>query len=128
VPVKIASLANVAPTHLPGRDLRWLVTPETLGVKGLSACVLNCPPHGAVKPLHAHTNIEEVIYIMSGQGETWIDGERAFFKQGDAVLFPANSAHQIRNTGDEELVTLCMFSAVTDPASYVNYDRDVFAE
>ena len=128
MPIRIASLANVEPTHLPGRDLVWLITPESLGVQGLSACILTCLPNAVAKPLHAHRNIEEVIYIVSGEGETWVEGERATFKQGDAVLFPANAPHQIRNTGAENLVAVCMFSAPTDPSSYVNYDRDVFAE
>jgi mannose-6-phosphate isomerase-like protein (cupin superfamily) len=128
MPVKIASLANIPPTHMPGRDLWWLVTPESMGVRGLSACVLKCQPHAVVRPLHAHRDIEEVIYIVSGQGETWVEGERAAFKQGDAVFFPANERHQIRNTGDEELIALCMYSAPTDTSSYIYYERDVFAE
>ncbi|HEX9116133.1 MAG TPA: cupin domain-containing protein [Anaerolineae bacterium] len=128
MPIRIASLQDIEPTRLPGRDLQWLVTPETIGVQGLSACVMTCQPHAVVKPLHAHAGIEEVIYILKGQGEASVSGERAAFKQGDAVLFPANAPHQVRNTGDDVMVVVCMFSAPTDPSSYVNYDRDVFAE
>lgn len=128
MPVRLASLSSVKPLHLPGRDLQWLVTRETLGAQQLAVAIMNVPPHTVVRPLHSHSGIEEVILILAGQGEAWIDGERAFFREGDAVLFPADSQHQVRNTGDTPLTTASIFSAPTDPDSYILYDRDVFAE
>jgi len=128
MPVQVASLKDIAPIRLPGRDLQWLVTPETMDVTGMSMAVMTCHPHAVVRPLHAHKDIDEVIYIVQGQGETWVEGARATFGSGDAVLFPANARHQVRNTGDEDLIAVCMFSGVTDPDSYIKYDRDVFSE
>ena len=75
-----------------------------------------------------HEDIEEVILILEGEGEAWVDGETAKFKKGDAVFFPANSRHQVRNTGDTMLVTASIFSAPTNPDSYLIYDEDVFAD
>ena len=42
--------------------------------------------------LHSHKDIEEVILILDGQGEAWIDGEMVSFRKGDAVFFPAIQA------------------------------------
>lgn len=125
--VKIASLKDIEPLHAPGRDLQWIVTPETIGAEQLSIAIMTCPPRSIVRPLHSHKGIEEVILILAGGGEAYVDGDKAFFKKGDAVLFPADSKHQVRNTGDEPLITASIFSAPTNPDSYVVYEEDVFA-
>jgi mannose-6-phosphate isomerase-like protein (cupin superfamily) len=127
VPVRTVSLDDIPRTELPGRDLQWLVTPGTLGAKKLSIAIMNCPGGSVVRPLHAHRDTEEVILILEGAGEAWVDGERAFFKKGDAVLFPANSRHQVRNTGDGPLITASIFSPPTNPEGYVVYEEDMFA-
>ena len=117
---------EVEPLHLEGRDLSWIVTEETLGAKQMSIAVMHCFPNAIVKPLHSHTDIEEVIYIMEGQGQAWIDGELVDFTKGDAVFFPENSKHQVRNTSGEMLVTLSIFSKPTSPDSYVSYPESMF--
>ncbi|NLA59095.1 MAG: cupin domain-containing protein [Firmicutes bacterium] len=124
--VRVVSLDSIEPQRLPGRDLQWLVTPETIGAEQLSIAIMTCPGKSVVKPLHSHRDIEEVILILEGEGEAWVDGETATFKKGDAVLFPANSKHQVRNTGDGPLITASIFSAPTSPDSYIIYDEDVF--
>jgi len=117
---------EIEPTHLEGRDLRWLVTEETVGAKQMAIAVMNCFPKSVVKPLHAHKDIEEVIYILEGTGRCWIDGEIVSFQKGDAVFFPANSKHQVENTSDVELVTVCVFSQPTSPEQYIIYPESVF--
>ena len=116
---------EVEALHLEGRDLSWIVTEETVGAKQMSIAVMHCFPNSTVKPLHSHTGIEEVIYIVEGQGQGWIDGEIVDFKKGDAVFFPASSKHQVRNTSGEMLVTLSIFSQPTSPDSYVSYPENM---
>jgi uncharacterized cupin superfamily protein len=127
MPVKIARLEEIQPLQLSGRELSWLVTPESIGAKKLSVAIMNCHPRAIVRPMHAHRDIEEVIFILDGEGEAWVDGERAAFRKGDAVLFPANSRHQVRNTGDAPLRTASIFSAPTSPDDYISYTEDAFA-
>lgn len=124
--VKVINCEDVERMHLEGRDLRWFVTPETIGAEKLSIAIMNCPAHSIVRPLHSHKDIEEIIFILEGQGEAWVDGETEYFKKGDAVLFPSNSKHQVRNIGDDELVTASIFSAPTSPDTYVIYEEDAF--
>ena len=119
---------EVEPLHLEGRDLRWIVTGETVGAKQMSIAVMRCFPRAVVKPLHAHKDIEEVIYIIEGEGESWIDGELVKFSQGEAVFFPANSKHQVRNTSDRMLVTASIFSKPTSPDQYISYPENKFEE
>ncbi|HBR30334.1 MAG TPA: hypothetical protein DD789_12955 [Firmicutes bacterium] len=125
---KVVSMHDVEPEKLIGRDLTWLVTPETVGAENIAVAIMNCHPHATIRPMHSHKDIEEVCLILEGQGEVWIDGERFFFKKGDAIFYPANSKHQVRNTGDSPLVTASIFSAPTKPDSYITYEEDAFAE
>ena len=54
----------------------------------MSIAIMDCPAGSVVRPLHSHKDIEEVILILDGQGEAWIDGEMVSFRKGDAVFFP----------------------------------------
>jgi quercetin dioxygenase-like cupin family protein len=122
--IRIASLSDIPAQQLPGRELQWLVTPETIGAENISMAVMDCPPGSTVRPLHSHRDIEEILYILEGQGEAWVDGEVAPFKQGDAVLFPANSKHMVRNTGTTSLRTCSIFSPPTTPDSYALHEGE----
>lgn len=126
--VKIIRQDDVEAVQLKGRSLKWLATPETIGSQNLSIAIMDCPAHSIVRPMHAHQDTEEIILILEGEGEAWVDGDKAFFKKGDAVLFPVNSKHQVRNTGDGSLVTASIFSPPTNNQKYVIYEEDAFAE
>lgn len=122
------SLADVTPIELEGRNLSWVINNETVGARQMSVAVMHCFPNAVVKPLHAHREIEEVIYILSGTGEAWIDGELVSFTEGDSVFFPANSKHQVRNTGSVPLRTVSIFSALTSPDDYISYPESAFPD
>jgi len=124
--VKVISPGQTQVQHLPGRDLSWFVSEKTVGSKQLSIALMVCPAYSVVKPLHAHRDVEEVILILEGEGEAWVDGEVARFHAGDAVLFPANSRHQVRNTGGSPLKTASIFAHPYGPDSYIEYDENVF--
>jgi mannose-6-phosphate isomerase-like protein (cupin superfamily) len=124
MPVRVVSLDDIPAQDLPGRGLQWLVTPETIGAEKISMAVMDCPAGSTVRPLHSHRDIEEILFILEGQGEAWVDGEVAQFKQGDAVLFPINSKHMVRNTGSTPLRTCSIFSPPTSPDSYSLYEGE----
>ena len=122
MPVRTVSLDDIPAQDMPGRKLQWLVTPDTLGVEKIGIAIMDCPAGSTVRPLHIHIDTEEVLLILDGEGEAWVDGETAFFKEGDAVLLPANSKHIVRNTGKGPLITASIFSPPTTPASYRLFD------
>jgi uncharacterized cupin superfamily protein len=124
--VKIIRESDVRAQPLPGRTLAWIIRPETVGAERMSIAIMHCPAGSIVRPMHAHRAIEETLYILAGAGEAWVDGSTAPFRAGDAVFFPADSRHQVRNTGAHELATLSIFSGVTGPESYVSYEEDAF--
>ena len=54
----------------------------------------------------------EVYYILEGQGVMHINDETAEVFPGDAVYIPPNATQYIENTGDKDLLFLC----IVDPA------------
>lgn len=55
---------------------------------------------------HSHYREEEWIYVLSGQGVAEIAGEEHEVGAGDFVGFPPQTAHHLRNSGEEDLVYL----------------------
>ena len=104
--------------NLPGRDLKWLFTPEMNVSGNFSMNVVTISPGNTVKPAHSHPGPEEVIYIVSGEGSVLIDGEVHDLRTGTAVLFKAGSIHMVRNTGQEDMKIVCFF---TPPATLEDY-------
>lgn len=56
---------------------------------------------------HYHLESEELYYLVTGEGEMEVDGERSPVGPGDAILIPPGAWHQIRATGAGELRFLC---------------------
>ncbi len=72
--------------------------------------------HAKVRPdkaTYAHRlKSSEVYYILDGEGEMYIDGEKERVFAGQAIYIPPNSVQRIKNTGIGDLAFLC----IVDPA------------
>jgi len=49
---------------------------------------------------HYHENMEEIYYVISGQGLMTIDGDTELVDEEDIIYIPPNKNHSIRQTGD----------------------------
>jgi quercetin dioxygenase-like cupin family protein len=96
---------------LPGRKSLEIVS----GEKGSRAVTLRlveiAVPQQGDKPRgrHFHSDTEECIYVLSGEGRTESESGDHTLKTGDTILIPAGEPHVTRNTGREPLVLLCFF-------------------
>lgn len=113
---------------LPGRRLRWVVTPENANSKYCSMCVILVAAGETVRPAHSHPNGEEVIYIIQGSGRVMIDGTVEPVKQGYAVLFPQGAVHMLQNSGKEEMKVVCFFAPPTNLDNYKLFKDVEFPE
>lgn len=66
---------------------------------------------GCVSVPHRLTG-SEVYYILRGSGRMHIDGEQSPVGPGQAVYIPPGATQHIENTGDDDLLFLC----IVDPA------------
>ncbi len=101
---------KISVKHPVGVDISMMMDGETAGTEYLTENITRIEPGLTLRPPHSHKNIEEIIYVIEGEGEAWIEGETCKIKKGDSLLWPANSIHTVRNTGDSTLVLLCVFS------------------
>ena len=96
---------------LPGRNTLEIVSGE-LGAQGLTLRLVEIPvvqPGDSPRAAHQHSDFEECIYTLSGQGTTFADSGEFHLKPGDTLLMPAGEKHVTRNTGSEPLMLLCFF-------------------
>jgi uncharacterized cupin superfamily protein len=96
---------------LPGRKALEIVSGD-LGAQGLTLRLVEIPvaqPGDTERSAHYHTDFEECIYALSGQGTTFADSGEFHLKPGDTLLMPAGEKHVTRNTGTQPLVLLCFF-------------------
>jgi len=60
-------------------------------------------PAGTSEGVHRHPGIEEVYYVLNGEGEAQVNGETAPIHKGDAVPVLLNEPHSFRNPGPRDL-------------------------
>jgi len=87
-------------------DARMGQLATRLGAQKLGYNLTAVPPGKAAFPFHCHRVNEEMFFVIQGTGEVRIGEERHPIRTGDVVACPPGgpeSAHQIHNTGSEEL-------------------------
>ena len=71
-----------------------------------------------------HHNIDQFFRFEKGEGKVVIDGEEHVVKDGDAVVVPAGSEHNIINTSSEEALHLyTVYSPPEHPAGTVHKNK-----
>jgi quercetin dioxygenase-like cupin family protein len=113
---------EVEELDLPGRHLRWIVSPDGVPAAHCSACVIRVAPGERVRPAHSHPHGEEVIYIITGSGRVLVAGDISPVRAGSVVLFPQGAVHMLHNTGTEEMKVVCFFAPSTGLQNYVMHD------
>jgi uncharacterized cupin superfamily protein len=87
-----------------------------IGARLLGYNLTVVPPGRRAFPLHNHHANEEMFFILQGTGELRIGSERYSLRAGDFIAHPPGgpqSAHQIINTGEEELRYLAVSTMIT---------------
>jgi quercetin dioxygenase-like cupin family protein len=105
----------------PGDDWRPGVTTRMLvsAVSGASQlCVFQqwCDP-GKGAPTHLHA-VEEVLTVLAGAAEIWVEDERASLTAGQSVIVPAGRKHGFTNTGASTLHVQAILAAPMFEASF----------
>lgn len=93
-------------TTKDGSTIRELLGLTTASVRSQSLAEATLEP-GEQTQRHYHAESEEFYFVLAGDGEMEIDGERAAVGPGDAILIPAGVWHQITAGSDSELRFLC---------------------
>lgn len=65
---------------------------------------------GRCHPFHTHPTREEIIYVLSGRAEQWINGRHRILGPGEMVLVKKGEVHGTYNPFRERLVFLAILS------------------
>jgi oxalate decarboxylase/phosphoglucose isomerase-like protein (cupin superfamily) len=91
-------------------SIKWLVSPDTYEDAALTFGEVVLLP-GKGHDRHNHPESEEVLYVLSGEGEQMVDdGEPFHVKPGDAIYVPVGVFHSTRNTGWEPMRLLALYN------------------
>jgi mannose-6-phosphate isomerase-like protein (cupin superfamily) len=74
---------------------------------------------GAVLKPHIHKTHDEMVYIIKGTGQMFINGKWIDVKPGTLHFNPMSKVHATKNTGKEDLVLLSVFTpSMKEPDRY----------
>jgi quercetin dioxygenase-like cupin family protein len=98
---------------LPWGTHEWLSHPDLTDPDQLMMVRVRMPP-GKAHKFHRHPAMEEIIYVISGRGEQWVDRKSRILGPGEIAHIPRDVVHGTYNIGDETLV----FLAILSPAKF----------
>ena len=67
-------------------------------------------PPGEAHKFHLHPKMEEILYVLSGTAEQWVETEKRLMKPGDSLYLPVGIVHGTYNTGSGVLDFLAVLS------------------
>jgi quercetin dioxygenase-like cupin family protein len=101
---------DVVPGEQLARGLHhWLSRPDLTGTEQLNLVRVEVEP-GNGHPFHRHPTMEEIIYVISGRADQWVEKERRVLEPGEAVFIPRDVVHATFNATDKPLVFLAILS------------------
>ena len=80
--------------------------------RGISGFTRHLMQPGKSGDYHDHEKIEQVYYIVSGQGKMKLDGDIYPIRPGDTVHIPPKVKHQLINDGDDWIEHLLVSAPV----------------
>ena len=118
---KFISTTEAERDQLDWGTLGWLSRPTTTGAKQLVVIEVKLlPGHG--HNFHKHPDQEEVIYVIEGNVEQWLEQKKQTLGPGDSVFIPANMIHASFNTGSTPIKLLAILAPCSGPEGYVSVE------
>jgi quercetin dioxygenase-like cupin family protein len=114
---KFISSTEVKREELDWGSLGWFSSPAASNANELvvievslrSACGHN---------FHKHPNQEEVIYVIQGEIEQWVDREKRTLRPGDSAFIGADVVHASFNVSDRNAKLLAILGPCVGPEGY----------
>jgi quercetin dioxygenase-like cupin family protein len=106
---RIVPFAEAEVEKLPGKTHFWQCKPGMVKDTNLMFVRAHLPP-GEAHRFHYHPKMEEILYILSGTAEQWVEQEKFIMRPGDSIYLPAGMIHGTYNMGNETLDFLAVLS------------------
>jgi quercetin dioxygenase-like cupin family protein len=111
-PLRFVTSQNAINESVPWCINEWLCKPELVEAKQLQICRCQLQS-GKGHDFHVHPELEEVIYVIDGELEQWVEREKHVLLPGELAHIPAGIVHASFN----ESAQSCTFLAILSPGS-----------
>lgn len=103
----------------------WLSEPGLTDTAQLTIVRVTMRP-GAGHQFHYHPELEEVIYIVDGIAEQWVDREKRRLKAGEIAFIQKGVVHAIHNPSKKPMTFLAILSPARSKGPFlINcYDQE----
>ena len=90
--------------------IKWLSEPRVTSTERFTMGVVILQP-GKGHARHNHPGSEEIIYVVSGEGEQMVDDQPPVkVSPGASIYIPADIYHSTVNTGNEPMKLIVVYS------------------
>jgi quercetin dioxygenase-like cupin family protein len=113
--------AQVERDLLEWGEMGWLSRPSTTGAKDLTVLEVTLLP-GKGHNFHRHPGQEEVIYVIAGQIEQWLEQERKILGPGDSLFIGADVVHASFNVGAEPAKVMAILGPCAGEDGYITVE------
>jgi len=114
---KFMMAADTPPETLEWGKLRWVSRPPSTQAEKLTVIEVNITP-GNGHNFHRHPDQEEVIYVISGRVEQWLEQEKRVLGPGDSLFIGADVVHASFNVGDDDAQILAILGPCVGEGGY----------
>lgn len=97
--------------------LAWFSRPATTEAGQLVVLEVTLAP-GKFHDFHQHPAQEEVIYVIEGEVEQWLEGEKQMLGPGGAVFIPTGTVHATFNDSTSDARCLAILGPAVGEGGY----------
>jgi quercetin dioxygenase-like cupin family protein len=101
--------------------LRWISTPASSGLAQIVSLIATFNP-GKSHDFHYHPGQEEIIYVLRGTIEQWLEGEKRVLKAGDSIVIGADVIHATFNVSKRPADIFVVLSPAKGRSGYKAVD------
>ena len=114
---KFVAQQDVVRDQVDWGELAWISRPSDTGSAQITQVLVRLEP-GFGHDFHRHLRQEEVLYVLSGEVEQWLETEKRTLKAGDAFFVSRGIVHASFNTGTKTATFLVVLSPSVGDAGY----------
>ena len=114
---KFIGSAEASRVELDWGSLAWLSSPAASDAKRLVVIEVTFNPGGGHN-FHKHPAQEELLYVIDGEVEQWVDKEKRLLGPGDSAFIGPGVVHATFNVSDGNAKLLAILGPSVGPEGY----------
>ena len=96
---------------------------EVLVTGKYSQLVVMSLPVGVDIGEEVHAGTDQIIFILDGDAEALVNGERFGLEEEDVLFIPAGAKHNVKNIGDKALKLYTVYSPPEHPDGTIQAEK-----